>query len=119
MDVRVPPGIDGIQAIKRIWDRHPFVQIVICTAFSDYSWDKIIDELGFKDNLLFTKKTIWPGVAEANDGFASSQVAIGGKKQGLYGYSGIGGRKKDQDIVCNAGKNGAVEKWNRARIDPI
>lgn len=56
MDVRMPPGIDGIQTIKKIWEDHPFVEIVICTAYSDYSWEEILTELGHSDKLLFMKK---------------------------------------------------------------
>lgn len=56
MDVRMPPGMNGIEAIKKIWEIYPYVEIVICTAYSDYSWDEIIDNLGGTDKLLFMKK---------------------------------------------------------------
>lgn len=56
MDVRMPPGMDGIQTIKRIWKDHPNTEIVICTAYSDYSWEAILAELGNSDKLLFMKK---------------------------------------------------------------
>lgn len=56
MDVRMPPGIDGIQAIEQIWEIDPDVGVVICTAYSDYSWDQIISKLGQNDNLLFIRK---------------------------------------------------------------
>jgi len=56
MDVRMPPGIDGIVAIKEIWKRHPEIEMVLCTAFSDYSWEKIQKKLGRTDHLLFLRK---------------------------------------------------------------
>ncbi|MCX7708513.1 MAG: EAL domain-containing protein [Clostridia bacterium] len=56
MDVRMPPGMDGIQAIKKIWQIQPCVEVVICTAYSDYSWDQILSELGQNDHLLFIRK---------------------------------------------------------------
>ncbi|MTI88232.1 MAG: response regulator [Balneolaceae bacterium] len=56
MDVRMPPGMDGIQTIKKIWENHPYTQIVICTAYSDYSWESILSELGTSDRLLFMRK---------------------------------------------------------------
>jgi signal transduction histidine kinase len=56
MDVRIPPGMDGIQTIKQIWKDYPYTEVVICTAYSDYSWDKIISNLGNTDKLLFMKK---------------------------------------------------------------
>lgn len=56
MDVRMPPGLDGIQTITKIWEKHPKTEIIICTAHSDYSWDDILDRFGPTDNLLFMKK---------------------------------------------------------------
>lgn len=56
MDVRMPPGIDGIEAIMQIWTIDPHASIAICTAHADYSWDQIIEQLGVKSNLLFVRK---------------------------------------------------------------
>ena len=56
MDVRMPPGIDGIETIARIWNEFPYTEMVICTAYSDYSLSEIVSRLGFSDKLLFLKK---------------------------------------------------------------
>jgi diguanylate cyclase (GGDEF)-like protein len=56
MDVRMPPGMDGIETIEKIWEIDTYVGVVICTAYSDYSWDQIVSKLGQKDNLLFIRK---------------------------------------------------------------
>lgn len=56
MDVRMPPGWDGIETIAKVWDKFPNIEIVICSAYSDYSWDKIITKLGTNDHLIFLKK---------------------------------------------------------------
>lgn len=56
MDVRMPPGWDGIQTIARIWKEFPYTEMVICTAYSDYSWDEIVEKLGRSDRLLFISK---------------------------------------------------------------
>ncbi|REL24618.1 hybrid sensor histidine kinase/response regulator [Rhodohalobacter sp. SW132] len=56
MDVRMPPGIDGIQAIQKTWKNNPNVEVVICTAYSDYSWEHILENLGTSDKLLFMRK---------------------------------------------------------------
>jgi two-component system cell cycle sensor histidine kinase/response regulator CckA len=56
VDVRMPPGWDGIETIERIWQVAPDLQVVICTAFSDYSWDQMIAKLGHSDRLLILKK---------------------------------------------------------------
>lgn len=56
VDIRMPPGWDGIETIGHIWKECPDVQIVICTAYSDYSWQEMIDQLGKSDSLLMLKK---------------------------------------------------------------
>lgn len=56
MDVRMPPGIDGIRTIQKIWDKYPDIEVIICTAYSDYSWDDIMKKFGQTDHLLFIKK---------------------------------------------------------------
>ncbi len=56
MDVRMPPGWDGIETTARIWEIDPEIQIVICTAYSDYSWDQMSSRLGQPDRLVILKK---------------------------------------------------------------
>lgn len=56
VDIRMPPGLDGVQTIKQIWELDPEMQIVICTAYSDYSWEETVNALGLRDNLLILKK---------------------------------------------------------------
>ncbi|WP_455218219.1 diguanylate cyclase domain-containing protein [Kaarinaea lacus] len=56
MDVRMPPGWDGIETISRIWVKHPYLEMVLCTAYSDYTWDDIVEKLGCTDKLLFLRK---------------------------------------------------------------
>ena len=56
VDVRMPPGWDGIETISRIWKMYPELQVVICTAYSDYSWEEMIRTFGKTDNLVILKK---------------------------------------------------------------
>ncbi|GEM_PF-3579817 len=56
LDVRMPPGWDGIKTASEIWKIAPDTEIVICTAYSDYSWEAILDQLGTSDRLMFLKK---------------------------------------------------------------
>jgi two-component system sensor histidine kinase/response regulator len=56
MDVRMPPGWDGIETIERLWQVDADLQAVVCTAFSDYSWSETIERLGSTDRLLILKK---------------------------------------------------------------
>jgi two-component system cell cycle sensor histidine kinase/response regulator CckA len=56
VDVRMPPGWDGIETIGQIWKVDPTLQVVICTAYSDYSWEEMVSKLGRSANLLILKK---------------------------------------------------------------
>jgi len=56
MDVRMPPGWDGIETTAKIWEVDPDLQVVICTAHSDYSWDKMTAKLGISHKLVILKK---------------------------------------------------------------
>ena len=56
VDVRMPPGWDGIETIYHLWKADPALQIVVCTAYSDYSWEKMSARLGINENLVILKK---------------------------------------------------------------
>ncbi len=56
VDMRMPPGWDGLKTIENIWQIDPKIQVVICTAYSDYSWGDITERLGKSENLLILKK---------------------------------------------------------------
>jgi PAS domain S-box-containing protein len=56
VDIRMPPGWDGIKTIKHIWEVDPNLEIVICTAYSDYGWEDIQKKLGNSNQLMILKK---------------------------------------------------------------
>jgi two-component system NtrC family sensor kinase len=56
VDMRMPPGWNGLETIERIWQSDPDIQVVLCTAYSDYSWEEIEQRLHRTDNLLILKK---------------------------------------------------------------
>ncbi|MDX1837275.1 hybrid sensor histidine kinase/response regulator [Legionella taurinensis] len=56
VDIRMPPGWDGIYTIKQLWEVDPHLQVVICTAYSDYSFDEIYQQLQGSDNFIILKK---------------------------------------------------------------
>jgi PAS domain S-box-containing protein len=56
VDVRMPPGWDGVETITHLWKAYPALQVVVCTAYSDYSWNDIQRRLGLSENLLILKK---------------------------------------------------------------
>lgn len=55
-DMRMPPGWDGLETIERLWKVDPHLQIALCTAFSDYTWEAMAERLEFGDQLLVLKK---------------------------------------------------------------
>lgn len=56
VDMRMPPGWDGVETIKRIWEVYPELQVVMCTAYADYSWEEITTTIGKPDSMLILKK---------------------------------------------------------------
>ena len=60
VDMRMPPGWDGWETITSIWAVDPDIQVVICTAYLEYTWDELIDRVGQSDQLLILKKPFDP-----------------------------------------------------------
>jgi len=56
IDMRMPPGWDGLETTLRLWEVCPDLQVVICTAYSDYSWEEMLARLGRTDRLVLLKK---------------------------------------------------------------
>lgn len=56
VDMRMPPGWDGLETIERLWAADSHIQIVICSAHSDHDWEELIARLGRSDKLLVLKK---------------------------------------------------------------
>jgi two-component system cell cycle sensor histidine kinase/response regulator CckA len=56
VDVRMPPGWDGVETILHIWKEHPDLQVVICTAYSDYSWEDMVAQIGRSSSMVVLKK---------------------------------------------------------------
>lgn len=56
VDMRMPPGWDGLETIERIWENDPYIQVVISSAYSDHSWSSLVDRLGQSDRLLILRK---------------------------------------------------------------
>ena len=56
VDMRMPPGWDGLTTIVKLWEADPRIQIVICTAYSDRSWHEIQTTLTAREHWLILKK---------------------------------------------------------------
>jgi len=56
VDIRMPPGIDGVETTLRLWKEDADVQVVLCSAYSDYSWEELARKLGSSERLLILRK---------------------------------------------------------------
>lgn len=56
VDMRMPPGWNGVETIERLWQVDEHLQVVICTAYSDTPWDEVLERLDVRDRLLILKK---------------------------------------------------------------
>ena len=56
MDVRMPPGMDGIECLYHIKKMDPHVESVVCSAFSDISWKDVLAKFGATDKILYLRK---------------------------------------------------------------
>ena len=56
VDVRMPPGWDGMETATRLHQIDPELEIVIVTAYSDRSCDEIVRAVGSPHKLLFLRK---------------------------------------------------------------
>ena len=60
VDMRMPPGLDGVATVERLWKEDPRLQIVMCTAYSDHAWMDVLNRLEARDRLLILKKPFDP-----------------------------------------------------------
>jgi two-component system, sensor histidine kinase and response regulator len=56
VDMRMPPGWDGVETIEQLWRIDPNLQVVICTAYADHPWEEVLARLDVQDRLLIVKK---------------------------------------------------------------
>ena len=60
LDMRMPPGWDGLETAQRIRAIDKELQIVIMTAYADYEQAEIAERIGEPDKLLYIKKPFHP-----------------------------------------------------------
>lgn len=56
VDMRMPPGWSGVETIRRIWRIDPSLLVVLCTAYSDFTWDRVVAGVGRSDGLHLLRK---------------------------------------------------------------
>jgi signal transduction histidine kinase len=60
VDVLMPPGIDGVETVARMWRDQPDLEVVLCTAYSGYSWESLLERLTAHDQLVILRKPFDP-----------------------------------------------------------
>lgn len=56
VDMQMPPGWNGIETIRQLWTLCPALPVVVCTAYSEYSWIDICRLLGNTEQLNLLPK---------------------------------------------------------------
>ena len=56
IDIRMPPGIDGIETIRRIRKIDRDIEIVIMTAYTDKALPEILHDMELRHKLLYIRK---------------------------------------------------------------
>ena len=56
VDIRMPPGTDGIETVRRIREFEQEIEIVIMTAYSDRTLPEIVDDMELLHKLLYIRK---------------------------------------------------------------
>jgi CheY-like chemotaxis protein len=56
LDYRMPPGWNGVETLRRLREVAPSLPVVLCSAYSDYSWEEILLEFGEPQSLMELKK---------------------------------------------------------------
>jgi len=56
LDYRMPPGWNGAETLRRLREFAPTLNVVLCSAYSDYSWTEIFQEYGGNQTLRELRK---------------------------------------------------------------
>jgi diguanylate cyclase (GGDEF)-like protein/PAS domain S-box-containing protein len=60
IDAGMVPGWDGVETVEQLWKVDPSLQVVLCTAYSDHAWPRVLARLDVRDRLLILKKPFDP-----------------------------------------------------------
>ncbi len=56
LDYRMPPGWNGFETLRRLRQVAPSLPVVLCSAYSDYSWEELVREMGGDTRLKELRK---------------------------------------------------------------
>lgn len=109
VDVRMPPGMSGIDTIARLWEIDPRLQVVVCSAYSDHTWSDIVQRLGHSDGLLVLRKPF--------ESIEVLQLAHALTRKWSLDQA-LKQRLDDLELAVRA-RTSALEETNRALLDQI
>ena len=95
VDVRMPPGLDGIETTARLLEQDPEVGIVICSAYSDHSWEEMTEAFGTTDRVLILKKPF--DTVEVRQLAARAAATLGARAARGAACRGSHGRDRSAD----------------------
>jgi CheY-like chemotaxis protein len=56
VDERMPLGWNGLETVEKIWEHDHEIEVVLCTAYADFSWEEIAGRLTHPERLLILRK---------------------------------------------------------------
>jgi len=116
LDMRMPDGWDGLQTMLKLWEEEPRLQIVLCSAYSDYSWDEIFEKTGRRDNFLILKKPF--DVEEVSQlAFTLSEKSLSEKHLSYVNNCLEEVFQTLPFMLAVVDKEGIIRLWNQAAVD--
>ncbi len=73
VDMQMPPGMDGVETIKRLRAVDQRLYVIVCTAHCEYSFDEIHHALNRSERIRFLSKPVDPAGARALVGELASR----------------------------------------------
>lgn len=61
VDMRMASGRDGIETARALREIDSNILLVVCTAYSDYTWDTVLRGIGNRDGVHLLRKPFDPG----------------------------------------------------------
>jgi diguanylate cyclase len=90
VDMRMPPGWDGLETIENLWKADPEIQVVVCSAYSDYDWMELLTRLGHSDRLIVIKKPFEPiEILQSASALSRKWQNAGALKRHVEGLEGV------------------------------
>lgn len=109
VDMNMPGGRDGVDTIEALWSLDPELQVVLCTAYRERTWEDVQRRLGATDRLLLLKKPF--------DGIEVLQLASALSRKATLGRRAR--RERDQLAALVAERTQELSAANRALVDQM